>query len=275
MSGTLTRVKGFFKPRKSAENTSEAPMNIGDPTDFQNQMSIQIQDGVLKAHNLPPEIADKLPKEFRVMMTAEEAKTEGNNQLALNALQWGKNEEKKQFDYIRGDFLTPGSSGGSGNYRDISSGESLDETSSKFYVPTPAPRNIDHVNQNVEQEGTTLRRKNTKKGPKLDKNMSETEVYSQLRDLCSFGHPQDKYKFSIELGAGAGGTVNLATDKRTGQMVAIKKIEMAKQPKKEMILMEIRVMKELNHKNLVNFVDAFFRDTTLWVVMEYLAGKLF
>ena len=31
-------------------------------------------------------------------------------------------------------------------------------------------------------------------------------------------------------------------------------------------------MKELNHKNLINFIECFLIESNLWVVMEYLAG---
>ena len=52
----------------------------------------------------------------------------------------------------------------------------------------------------------------------------------------------------------------------------MKMIEMSKQPKQEMIVMEIKVMKELNHKNLVNFIESFINGSMLCVVMEFMSG---
>ena len=82
----------------------------------------------------------------------------------------------------------------------------------------------------------------------------------------------DVFWQDVEVGAGAAGIVSLATHIKTGEKVAIKDIDLKKQTKKDLILMEIKVMKELSHPNLVNFKEAFMVEMHLFVVMEYMEG---
>merc|ERR1719209_844478 len=95
---------------------------------------------------------------------------------------------------------------------------------------------------------------------------------SELHDSCSTASPWEFYDKEKELGTGAAGVVSLATNKQTGEKVAIKDIDLNKQTKKDLILMEIKVMKELHHPNLVNFKEAFMVDMHLFVVMEFMEG---
>lgn len=69
------------------------------------------------------------------------------------------------------------------------------------------------------------------------------------------------------------GTVWTARCHCTNRIVAVKRMEFKKQPKKEMLLTEIKVMQQYQHKNLVNYIDSFLvNDDDLWVVMDYLEG---
>ena len=49
-------------------------------------------------------------------------------------------------------------------------------------------------------------------------------------------------------------------------------MNLEQQPKKELIINEILVMKESRHKNIVNYIDSFLHQGDLWVVMEYMEG---
>ena len=110
------------------------------------------------------------------------------------------------------------------------------------------------------------------RGPRVTVTISEDEAMRRIRNLCSRGDPKAKYKTDADLGAGAGGSVCLVLNKVTKQRVAMKKIDMSKQDKKAMILMEISVMKEMQHKNLINYIESFYVGNELSVIMEYLPG---
>jgi len=49
-------------------------------------------------------------------------------------------------------------------------------------------------------------------------------------------------------------------------------MEIALQPKKELIITEIEVMRGLKHPNIVNYIESYRVGEDLWVVMEYLDG---
>jgi serine/threonine protein kinase len=72
-------------------------------------------------------------------------------------------------------------------------------------------------------------------------------------------------KTSILLIFSASGTVLLAYELATGEEVAIKQMNLANQPKKELIINEIAVMKHNRHINIVNYKDSYLVDEELWV----------
>jgi len=60
--------------------------------------------------------------------------------------------------------------------------------------------------------------------------------------------------------------------KSNGHVVAIKKMEIAVQPKKELIITEIEVMRSLQHPNIINYIESYLVGPELWIVMEFLNG---
>ena len=70
----------------------------------------------------------------------------------------------------------------------------------------------------------------------------------------------------------ASGGVYTAYQVGTNLSVAIKQMDLDKQPKKDLIINEILVMRSSRHPNIVNYIDSFLYKNELWVVMEYMEG---
>ncbi|XP_028839080.1 serine/threonine-protein kinase PAK 3 isoform X2 [Denticeps clupeoides] len=142
--------------------------------------------------------------------------------------------------------------------------------------PTPPPAPIKEVTtppeSKVEPDNTssTLYRHTDRQRKKS--KMTDEEILERLRSIVSVGDPKKKYTRFEKIGQGASGTVYTAIDIATGQEVAIKQMNLQQQPKKELIINEILVMRENKNPNIVNYLDSYLVGDELWVVMEYLAG---
>ncbi|RMZ92400.1 hypothetical protein DV736_g374, partial [Chaetothyriales sp. CBS 134916] len=98
------------------------------------------------------------------------------------------------------------------------------------------------------------------------------DVTMRLRSICTPGDPTTRYTNLSKIGQGASGGVFTALEAVTQRCVAIKQMNLEQQPKKDLIINEIIVMKESKHKNIVNFIDSYLHQGDLWVVMEYMQG---
>lgn len=98
------------------------------------------------------------------------------------------------------------------------------------------------------------------------------DITARLKAICSPGDPTTKYSNLNKIGQGASGGVFTAYENGTKRCVAIKQMNLEQQPKKDLIINEIIVMKDSKHKNIVNFIDSYLHDGDLWVIMEYMQG---
>ncbi|KAI0341197.1 p21 activated kinase [Trametopsis cervina] len=138
----------------------------------------------------------------------------------------------------------------------------------------PAPPTV-HVT--AEKDGGVAAAAAALEKPKVAEKristMSEAQIMEKLRSVVSDEDPKQLYSKIRKVGQGASGHVYVAKILANGQKVAIKEMDLSNQPRKELIVNEILVMKESQHPNIVNFLESYLvRNNELWVVMEYMEG---
>ncbi|CCO29884.1 p21-activated kinase 1 [Rhizoctonia solani AG-1 IB] len=104
------------------------------------------------------------------------------------------------------------------------------------------------------------------------KEKSDGDIVKRLQAICTDADPTRLYRNLVKIGQGASGGVYTAYQVGTNLSVAIKQMDLDKQPKKDLIINEILVMRSSRHANIVNYIDSFLHKNDLWVVMEYMEG---
>ncbi|KAI8879279.1 Pkinase-domain-containing protein [Backusella circina FSU 941] len=124
-----------------------------------------------------------------------------------------------------------------------------------------------------EERPTTSESTSRVKQRQLKENKKDLQIMKKLQELCKNSDPLLVFSNMVKIGQGASGGVYIANRKNDiDTPVAIKQMKLDKQPKKELIINEIVVMKRSQHPNIVNFIESYLWKGDLWVVMEYMEG---
>ncbi|CEP15511.1 hypothetical protein [Parasitella parasitica] len=140
-------------------------------------------------------------------------------------------------------------------------------SSSVYIAPSAAP--LDPALDTGHQDKARQLRREQRQQKEAIK---DAQVIADLQAICTDADPTKLYRNMIKIGQGASGGVYTAQSVDTNMSVAIKQMNLAQQSRKEVIINEILVMREAQHKNIVNFIDSFLVSNELWVVMEYMEG---
>ncbi|XP_068220284.1 serine/threonine-protein kinase PAK 2-like isoform X2 [Palaemon carinicauda] len=269
----------LFKLKKKPDvDMGQENMNISGPTEVQHDVHVTFDEHTKSFSGIPDSWKGYIDKFI------SKAEIERDPDAVVAAVKWMqhslrvKKEDikftptdrtiKEESDAIEHALDDSSGKSGSGNLEVSVSDKtstSADESSSESSAKDKKDPNdeVDNMKASEAVSPVQVRRK---------AKLSDEEVLGKLKLLCSPEHPESVFEKISEIGSGASGTVFIARNRKLGNKVAIKDIDLDKQPKKELILTEIKVMRELRHENLVNFLDVHLLDNHLWVIMELLDG---
>lgn len=98
------------------------------------------------------------------------------------------------------------------------------------------------------------------------------DIREALNLIVDPGNPIDKYVNLSLIGEGSTGKVFLATERDTARQVAIKRMDLTKQQRRELLINEVATMKYYKHPNIVKMYNSYLVNDELWLVLEYLEG---
>ncbi|RLV63821.1 hypothetical protein DV515_00017881 [Chloebia gouldiae] len=102
--------------------------------------------------------------------------------------------------------------------------------------------------------------------------VSHEQFRAALQMVVDPGDPRAYLDNFIKIGEGSTGVVCIATVRGSGKLVAVKKMDLRKQQRRELLFNEVVIMRDHQHENVVEMYNSYLVGDELWVVMEFLEG---
>ncbi|KAM5295943.1 serine/threonine-protein kinase PAK 4 isoform 2-T8 [Glossophaga mutica] len=102
--------------------------------------------------------------------------------------------------------------------------------------------------------------------------VSHEQFRAALQLVVDPGDPRSYLDNFIKIGEGSTGVVCIATVRSSGRLVAVKKMDLRKQQRRELLFNEVVIMRDYQHENVVEMYNSYLVGDELWVVMEFLEG---
>lgn len=127
-------------------------------------------------------------------------------------------------------------------------------------------------NQAANIQNQQLQLQQQKAAEQQQQRLSHEQFRLALQVVVSPGDPREHLEGFAKIGEGSTGIVCIATDKSTHRQVAVKKMDLRKQQRRELLFNEVVIMRDYHHPHIVEMYDSFLVGDELWVVMEFLEG---
>ncbi|EGT55251.1 hypothetical protein CAEBREN_00370 [Caenorhabditis brenneri] len=108
--------------------------------------------------------------------------------------------------------------------------------------------------------------------PKSTEGVSDEEFRNALRFVVDSTDPRSDLTDYKQIGEGSTGVVDAAYKISTKQIVAVKRMNLKKQQRRELLFNEVSILRQYQHPNIVRFFSSHLVDDDLWVVMEFMEG---
>ncbi|XP_035247670.1 serine/threonine-protein kinase PAK 6 isoform X2 [Anguilla anguilla] len=102
--------------------------------------------------------------------------------------------------------------------------------------------------------------------------VTHDQFKAALQMVVDKGDPRMYLENFVKIGEGSTGVVCIAREKHSGRQVAVKMMDLRKQQRRELLFNEVVIMRDYQHKNVVEMYKSALVEEELWVIMEYLQG---